>query len=97
VLRALVPGLAGTSGMSARSFTLMNLLGGATWGVTVAVLGYGAGAAYPAVLASLGRAGQVGLGAVALLVVGLLLVRRLPRRRAGGDATRAADQLERVG
>lgn len=82
VLRAFVPGLAGASGMSVRTFTVTNVLGGLTWSATVAVLGYGAGAAYPTVLATLGRAGEIGLAGVALLVVVLLAVRRVRQRRS---------------
>lgn len=67
LLRALVPGLAGTSGIRPRTFALANLVGGTTWAVVVAALGFGAGTAYQAILDTLGRAGQVGLGAVVLL------------------------------
>lgn len=76
VLRALMPGLAGASGMPAETFTLFNLLGGVTWATAVSVLGYAAGAAYEQVLTSMNHAGQVGLGVASLLAVALLLVRR---------------------
>lgn len=81
LLRALVPGVAGASGMRARSFALFNVLGGLTWAVMVAALGYGAGAAYGSVLSRLDHASEVVLGAVVVLAVGWVLVRRLLRRR----------------
>ena len=82
VLRALMPGLAGASGMSTVTFTLFNVFGGVTWAAVVSVLGYAAGAAYEQVLASMNRAAQIGLG-VALFVVVLLLARRARGRRQG--------------
>ena len=91
VLRALMPGLAGTSGMSTRTFTLFNVLGGLTWAAAVSVLGYGAGAAYEQVLSSMSRAGQIGLVA-ALVLGGLVLVVRRARRRR-----HAATELAVVG
>lgn len=81
VLRALMPGLAGASGMSTETFTLFNVLGGVTWATVVSVLGYAAGAAYEQVLSSMNRAGQIGLGVVLVLAVALLLARRVRRRR----------------
>jgi undecaprenyl-diphosphatase len=88
VLRALVPGLAGVSGMGQRRFTVFNVAGGVSWAAAVAALGYGAGAAYPRVLQSVHHAGEL-LVAAGLVAVGLsLLVRRLRRPRvpigAGG-------------
>lgn len=52
------------------------MLGCLTWVTAVSVLGYAAGTAYEQVLASMDRAGQIGLAAVLLLGVVLLLVRR---------------------
>ncbi len=84
VLRALMPGLAGASGMSARTFTVFNVLGGLTWATTVSLLGYAAGAAYEQVLTSMSRAGQIDLGVVVLAGLVVLVVRRLRRRRRTG-------------
>nr|WP_269778698.1 DedA family protein [Microlunatus antarcticus] len=80
VLRALMPGLAGAGGMSARTFTVFNLLGGVTWAAAVSALGYAAGAAYQQVLASINQAGQIGLGVALLLGLVLLGVRATRRR-----------------
>jgi undecaprenyl-diphosphatase len=98
VLRALMPGLAGASGMSTRTFAVYNVLGGLSWAATVSVLGYAAGAAYEQVLATMNRAGQVGVAGALLLAVLLVLVRRIarPRRPASGAGpSHSMDPLER--
>jgi len=90
VLRALVPGVAGASRLRPRTFVLANLLGGTTWAVAVAALGYGAGTAYQQVVDTLGRAGQVGVGAVVVLALAVAVVRRVRRRRRGSMAAEPA-------
>jgi membrane-associated protein len=80
VLRALVPGLAGMSGMRRLPFTVANLLGGALWATTVAVLGYLAGASYRALEHRLGLGGEVLLGV--LVLAGALWWWRARRGRA---------------
>ena len=80
VLRALVPGLAGMSGMRRLPFTAANLLGGALWATTVAVLGYLAGASYRALEHRLGLGGEILLGV--LVLAGALWWWRARRGRA---------------
>lgn len=63
VVRAVLPGAAGASGMARSRFTVLNVLGGVLWALTVASAGYLAGASYRALERYLG------LGADALLVV----------------------------
>jgi len=82
VVRALVPLVAGSSGMPYRRFAAYNVAGGAFWGVAVAGLGYLAGAAYRKVSQVLGLAGAAVVVAVAVVAVGAVLVRR---RRRGTD------------
>ncbi|MFR9778058.1 DedA family protein [Micromonospora sp. MS34] len=77
-LRALVPGLAGMSGIPRRAFTVANVAGGALWAVAVAVLGYLAGASYRLLERRLGWGGEAVLAVVVLLVV----VRVVRARRA---------------
>jgi membrane-associated protein len=81
VVRALVPLVAGGSGMPYRRFALYNMTGGAVWGVAVAGLGYLAAAAYGKATQILGLAGAA-VVVVALAAVGVVLVRR---RRRGRD------------
>ncbi len=45
-LRALIPGLAGMSGVHYRTFALYNLIGGALWATTFVMLGYASGAGW---------------------------------------------------
>jgi undecaprenyl-diphosphatase len=75
-LRALVPGIAGLSGLHWRTFALANVAGGALWAVGVAVLGYLAGASYRVLERRLGLGGEA-----LLAVVGLLVAVRLWRLR----------------
>ncbi|MGR6320454.1 DedA family protein [Micromonospora soli] len=80
-LRALVPGLAGMSGLPRRAFTVANVAGGALWAATVAVLGYLAGASYRLLERRLGWGGEAVLALVLLLVVvRVIRARRLAAR-----------------
>lgn len=65
-LRAVVPTVAGVSGLPARQFTVGNTLGGLTWVATIAWLGHLAGAHYRTLL------DRVGVAGLALLVACLL-------------------------
>lgn len=58
-LRALVPGIAGMSGMPQGRFTVANIAGGAASATTVAMLGFGAGASYRVLERRLGLASEV--------------------------------------
>ena len=90
-LRALVPGLAGMSGISQRTFTLANVTGGALWALTVAVLGYLAGASFRLLERRLGWGGE----ALLALVVLLVLARIVRARRAARRDAAAAEPAER--
>jgi membrane protein DedA with SNARE-associated domain len=85
VLRALVPIIAGGSGLQYRSFAAYNVIGGVVWGVAVAALGYLAAAAYGTVTQVLGLAGGAVAVALALGAAGVGLV----RRRRGRDDRRS--------
>jgi len=54
-LRAVVPLLAGMSGMRYRRFSIANAIGGIVWSVAFVLLGYGAGASYHLVEGTVGR------------------------------------------
>ncbi len=79
LLRALVPGLAGMSGLSWRRFLPYNLLGGMIWASVVAALGYLAGASLTVVQDQLGMASNIIFGLVA--AVGLVVWLRTHFRR----------------
>ena len=89
--RAVIPGLAGMSGLRYRTFLFWNVLGGLCWGVGYTVLGYVVGISIEHLLS------QIGLWfAVVIAVVGAGLVvvgvrrRRKERRRIAlefGDGT----------
>ncbi|MFF0232421.1 DedA family protein [Micromonospora sp. NPDC005254] len=92
-LRALVPGLAGMSGIPQRTFTLANVAGGALWAAAVAALGYLAGASYGLLERRLGLGGEVLLAVVALVIAARIWAgRRAARReRAVQEPTRPSD------
>ncbi|MBY8870360.1 DedA family protein [Micromonospora sp. PLK6-60] len=82
-LRALIPGLAGMSGIRQRTFTLANLTGGALWAVAVSVLGYLAGASYRVLERRLGLGGEALLAVVVVVVAVRVWRRRVAARRDG--------------
>jgi undecaprenyl-diphosphatase len=81
-LRALVPGLAGASGMGQARFTVANLTGGAVWATAIAVAGYLAGASYRVLERRLGVGGEIVLAVVLLAAAGHLVRSRRAARRA---------------
>lgn len=81
-LRALVPGLAGLSGMRYRTFAVWNVIGGALWATTFVVAGYLAGSAWSEVAHV---AGRIGLGILALVVAGVTAAALLRRRSKTPD------------
>jgi membrane protein DedA with SNARE-associated domain len=76
--RAVLPALAGTAGMRYPTFLAWNALGGVTWGATVVLLGYAAGASYARVEATFGRDAAV---VVLVIVIIAVVAWRLRRRR----------------
>jgi membrane-associated protein len=83
-LRAVMPGLAGTSRMPYLRFLTFNAAGAIIWGVGVTLLGFFAGHSYAAVEKALGRTSAVLL--VLILLVGLVIWHRQRRRRRRGIA-----------
>lgn len=79
VLRALVPGAAGTSGMAQARFTVANVIGGTIWAAAIAVAGYLVGASYKSLASNLGIAGDI----IVVIVVLLGVVWWIRARRHG--------------
>lgn len=94
--RAVMPALAGTSGMRYRTFALFNVLGGVAWSVAVVVGGYLAGRSYGVLEKVLGEgvAGVILVGVVVVLVVRHV---RKGRRERSDSAREAATDPERTG
>lgn len=84
--RAMMPALAGMSGMPYRRFLLYNALGGVAWGVGFTLLGYFAGTAYARVEGLVGRAAAIAVAAA--VAAGLLIWHIRRRRRTGAHGTR---------
>lgn len=81
VLRALVPGLAGMSGMRPRTFLVSNAIGGALWASAVVLAGFAAGQSWRQVKDDVGTATLYVTGAaVVALAIYLLLRRRRAKR-----------------
>jgi membrane protein DedA with SNARE-associated domain/membrane-associated phospholipid phosphatase len=95
-LRAMIPGLAGMSGVHYRTFAIWNVLGGGLWAATFVLVGYIAGEGWRKV-EDIAKQASLVLLLIVLLVAGILLLGRWiaqhPERVRG-----AVDrQLERPG
>ena len=92
VLRALVPGLCGTSGMRYRTFLLWNAIGGVTWATLYTLVGFLAGSAWQRVEHYTSVVSYVLVGVIAaVIVVAVLLKHR--RQRARDAQTREQEGL----
>jgi membrane protein DedA with SNARE-associated domain len=85
--RAVIPGLAGMSGLRYRTFLFWNLLGAIVWGVGYTLLGYVVGLSFEHVLSQIGLWSLV----VVAVVVAAIVVIQLRRKRK--DRARIRDQL----
>ncbi len=79
--RAIIPGLAGMSGLRYRTFLPYNALGGLVWGVGYTLLGFFVGLSFQRILTSVGTWSLAVVAAVIVLAVGVHLVRRRRERR----------------
>ncbi len=91
-LRAVMPGLAGTSRMPYPRFLAYNAAGALIWGAGVTLLGFFAGHSYAAVERALGRGSAI----LIVLVIGTALLlwqrqRRRGRRRTAAQTRSAED------
>jgi membrane-associated protein len=81
VMRAVVPGVAGASGMPWRRFLAANVVGGSLWATAVCGAGFLAGASYRVVERDLGGAAETAAVLVALAGAAWIVTRH--RRRVG--------------
>ncbi|WP_347353249.1 DedA family protein [Intrasporangium sp.] len=91
--RAVMPALAGMSGMRYRTFLAWNAAGGITWGATVVSLGYVAGSSYARVEEWFGRATAA---VIALVVVAAVVAWSVHHHHAGrgGDEASSAGRSD---
>jgi membrane-associated protein len=82
LLRALVPGLAGMSGLSWGRFLPYNVLGGMIWATAVALLGYLAGVGLAVVQQRLGMVSDIVLGVLAAAALVMYVRSHLRRRQS---------------
>ena len=88
-LRAMVPGLAGTSGMHYPRFLIANVTGGIIWGTTFTLLGYFIGTSIEKMT---GPASLVLLAVIALVVLALHLRSRAKERRMEASPVNGVDE-----
>lgn len=91
--RAVMPGIAGLSGMRYPTFVCWNAVGAITWGTTFGLVGYFAGASYQKVASSIG-AGAAAVVAVVVIVVivGWRIARRQHERAVEQEDASGHDQ-----
>jgi membrane protein DedA with SNARE-associated domain len=83
--RAVIPGLAGMSGLRYRTFLTYNALGGLLWGIGYTLLGYFVGRSFTRIVSDLSTASLVLIGVAAVAVVVYVLFRRRSQRRRVED------------
>ena len=88
-LRAMVPGLAGMSGMHYPRFFVANAAGGIVWGTTFTLLGYFIGQSIEKVT---GPVSLVILGVIVVVLVGLHVRTRVRKRRLDAAGPARADE-----
>jgi len=82
--RAIIPALAGMSGLRYRVFLFYNALGGLIWGVGYTLLGYIVGVSFQRILSTAGVWSIAFVGAVGVVVVTVQLIRKRRSRRGNG-------------
>ncbi len=82
--RALIPALAGMSGLRYRVFLFYNALGGLIWGVGYTLLGFIVGVSFQRILSTAGVWSIAVVGGVVVLAVMAQLIRKRRSRRGNG-------------
>jgi membrane protein DedA with SNARE-associated domain len=96
--RAIIPALAGMSGLRYRVFFFYNAAGGLIWGVGYTLLGFVVGISFEHILSTVGLWSLAVVAAVAVAVVGVHLVLKRRRGRPGtADVANASDASDGAG
>jgi len=101
VLRALVPGLCGTSRMPYRTFLLWNAIGGITWATGYTLLGFLAGSAWQKVEHYTSVVSYGLLGAIVVVIVGVVVFKHRRQHERDEETLRemeveAEEELEEL-
>jgi membrane protein DedA with SNARE-associated domain len=90
--RAVIPGLAGMSGVRYRTFLFYNAIGGVLWGVGYTLLGFVVGKSFEKILKTVGMWSAIGIGSVVVvLLVGHHFLKRRRNRLAPATLVAAAE------
>ncbi len=79
--RAIIPALAGMSGLRYRVFLLYNAMGGLVWGVGYTLLGFVVGLSFQRILSRVGLWSVAVVGALVVAAIGVRLVQKRRERR----------------
>jgi membrane-associated protein len=85
VVRAILPGIAGFSGMHRRTFIVYSIIGGIAWATMWVLIGFAAGLSYTKIVNKAGSWSLVALGALAVGFVGFVVWRHLRDRSRRGS------------
>ena len=92
--RAVIPGLAGMSGVRYRTFLFYNAIGGVLWGVGYTLLGFVVGKSFETILKTVGMWSAIGIGSVlVVLLVGHHFLKRRRNRLAPATVVIAAGSI----
>jgi membrane protein DedA with SNARE-associated domain len=86
IVRAILPGLVGLSGMSRRHFALFSFVGAAVWGVLWVLVGFGLGLSYTKVTNTVGGVTAVVVAVIVLAGLAFILWRRHGRSKPTAGA-----------
>ena len=96
VLRALVPGLCGTSRMPYRTFLLWNAIGGITWATGYTLLGFLAGSAWQKVEHYTSVVSYGLLGAIVVVIVGVIVFKHRRQHERDEETLREMEAEEEL-
>jgi len=81
VVRAVLPGVVGMSGMDLRTFAVLSAIGGTAWGTMWVLIGFAVGESYQSVINTAGKWSLVGLVVVVAALLAFFVWRKTRERR----------------